>query len=431
MKILVSLLFLSLCLPVYGMTIDQLKNQGNIEVSYTVEPAENIIQYQPVTLEIEIATDRWFARGSQVERFEIDGAVVYHRGISSTNSSRSEGNKTWAVQLWTLVVYPQDSGSLKIPSIDVFVSINVEDSVAVEGTISLDPRMIEVVVPKEMEGLSPWLATSKLTVEENFEGLKEKYQAGDAITHTIITKIEGAPAMLLPRLDTPRIEGLAIYAMQPTVEDYSNRGELVGTRIQQFVYTIERPGRYSLPAQTFYWWNLDSSERQNIEIEALNIVTEDFSIGEAVSTIKNINAYLMDWKTFAIGLFVLTSIALLLRWLLRTGFRKRFKSYQYKKYRGQAFLLAIEQENSALALQHLYEILQGMPDCQGIVTLDAFLQKDEQCFRLLFQLKQVAFAEGNYSPLTINESQLLLDYLNQRASIIWPWQQPINLCLNS
>lgn len=56
MKILVSLLFFSLCLPVYGMTIDQLKSQGNIEVSYTVEPAENIIQYQPVTLEIEIAT---------------------------------------------------------------------------------------------------------------------------------------------------------------------------------------------------------------------------------------------------------------------------------------------------------------------------------------------------------------------------------------
>ena len=88
MRVIYLLLLSIASLPVFAVTLEQLQQQGHLVINYRFSPREQVIQYQPVTIEIEVATDRWFARGVRIDDLDIEGAVINHQGNLSTNSSR-------------------------------------------------------------------------------------------------------------------------------------------------------------------------------------------------------------------------------------------------------------------------------------------------------------------------------------------------------
>ncbi|ARN75758.1 BatD family protein [Oceanicoccus sagamiensis] len=257
-----------------AVTIDELHNSGQLAVSYTIVDKDAITQYQPVMMEIEVSTDRWFASGSRVERFDIQDAIVYRSSQTSTNSSRTVAGTTRALQLWTLVFYPQKSGALTIPKLRLFVSLNTEGNNIVEGYLTLDSQTITVNTPAAMNGVDHWLAANNLTINERYDGLKDSYKPGDAITRTISLRIEGSPAMMLPAIEFPEQKGLALYQVPPKVSESSNRGQLIGTRVEQFIITIEAEGSYQLPGYQYYWWNLQSQQQKLLALEPLAFATD-------------------------------------------------------------------------------------------------------------------------------------------------------------
>jgi hypothetical protein len=84
--------------------------------------------------------------------------------------------------------------------------------------------------------------------------------------------------------ETPAdIPGLSLYAAPAEVRDTSNRGQLVGERIERLVITLEAPGDYELPGLEYDWFNLGSGEFETIVIEPLRFSVSAAGESEASS----------------------------------------------------------------------------------------------------------------------------------------------------
>ncbi|MEH6558587.1 MAG: hypothetical protein V7708_12365 [Oceanicoccus sp.] len=428
MRIVFLVLLCIVSSPAFSATLEQLQQQGHIAISYKLSPSDQAIQYQPVTIEIEIATNRWFSRGTRVENLDIEGAVVNRMGSLSTNSSRQLAGVTWAVQLWTLVIYPQKPGVLSIPAIDLFVSVNTENDPQVEGIISVNKKTLEVIVPESMAAIDQWWATTALTVEQSFQGLKDSYQPGDAITHTIAMSIEDVPAMMLPQLMPASIDGLAVYSPLAVIKDYNNRGILKGTRQQQFIYTVERSGNFSLPAYQFYWWNLVDMKKESIILESQTLIVD----GHDIATISGGRSLLDTFASIPFS-FLFGCISLLiviwggLLWLPKKRLHDYVVQRQAKKQAEQNFLDAIRASNGQLALQALYDLLEQRSS-QWLGTLDKTFGDDKACADLIVQLKRFAYDSGH--ALSVAEAKQLLVFINREQARVWPWQKQVKLSLN-
>ncbi|MFT4768497.1 MAG: hypothetical protein ACI8RN_001634, partial [Glaciecola sp.] len=111
----------------------ELVADNQLRASVGIETQGELYQRAPFFLSVEIATARWFSRGTQVRDLRIPGAVVRPVSTFADNSSRRIEGETWSVQRWRFRVFPQDAGLLAIPGLRVFISVNTATDGAVEG----------------------------------------------------------------------------------------------------------------------------------------------------------------------------------------------------------------------------------------------------------------------------------------------------------
>jgi hypothetical protein len=313
----------------------------------------------------------------------------------------------------------------------ISVSVNAEGNTIVEGSVTLQGRSIEVIAPPVMADIPQWLAAQNLTMTESYEGLQETYIPGDAITRVITMEVEGNPAMMLPEVEFPDTEGLAVYRSPAKVYETSDRGRLVGHREQRFIYTIEQPGRYQLPGYNYHWWNLAAGEKEVINLPALIIGTEGVAgvasevseSGVAEVASDNIDM-LLAYLLFAIV------VLLMVLSLARSGLKQLWLVRQEKSRRNAVFIDAIKSQQPILALQALYHLLECQQQFKGLTTLDAVFAADNQCLQLLNRLKRQAYCSGEPKSLTVAEANMILRYLNQRSEKQWPWNEPVVISLN-
>ena len=117
--IMLAVLMVFVCVSVSADTIAMLQQENKLRIKAWLEPEDNIIARQQVNLQIEVATDKWFSGGTRIGRFEIKDAIVMQREKFAVNSTRIDGDRSWTVQQWTLVVYPQREGLFEIPVISL------------------------------------------------------------------------------------------------------------------------------------------------------------------------------------------------------------------------------------------------------------------------------------------------------------------------
>ena len=111
-ELMLGVMMALVCVSASANTIAQLQQEDKLRIKAWLEPEDNIIARQQVKLQIEVATDKWFSGGTRIGHFEIKDAIVMQREKFAVNSTRTDGDKSWAVQQWTLVVYPQRGSPL-------------------------------------------------------------------------------------------------------------------------------------------------------------------------------------------------------------------------------------------------------------------------------------------------------------------------------
>ena len=115
----------------------------------------------------------------------------------------------------------------------------------------------DAFIPDAAADLNPYLAASRLTIEQSVQRSSEQLKVGDSVTRIVTIQAEETPAMLLPPVTFPAVDGLAVYPAQPALQDKTEgrTDALTATRTDSATYILQRPGDYVLPAIDVRWWN--------------------------------------------------------------------------------------------------------------------------------------------------------------------------------
>lgn len=341
-----------------AISLDELVADNQLQASVSIDTSAELYQRAPFTLSIEIATDRWFSRGTRVRDFRIPGAVVRPVSSFADNSSRRINGETWSVQRWRFRVFPQDAGLLSIPRIRVFISVNTATEGAVEGELLLNSTSAEIDAPPGFENLSTWIASPALSIEQRWDGLLDNYIPGDAITRTRIFVVQDAPGMMLEASQLVETPGLSFYASPAQVVDESNRGTLTGTREESLVITFEAPGQYRIPGLDYVWFNTSTKTLETVSLPALEV---DVLAAEALPVEQQERLQLSLRPSLILGSATVLLLVLLL-WFgrnsslslrARSALKRRLE--QRRSY--SAYLHALQAQNTVRCVQLLYQQL--------------------------------------------------------------------------
>jgi hypothetical protein len=79
------------------------------------------------------------------------------------------------------------------------------------------------------------------------------------------------PGMMLPEVPTPKLTGVAVYPDRPEVSDQTERGDLVGKRIESLTYVCEKAGSVVIPGVQMRWWNPTESAWKEHTLPEINL----------------------------------------------------------------------------------------------------------------------------------------------------------------
>jgi len=390
----------------YAMTIDELIAENKLSIKTDIRQDEQHIIGQPLVVAIEVATNRWFAKGTQIRRFELADTIVLANSEISINGTKTVDGQTWSTQTREITLYPRRHGNYTLPAITVQVSVNTASHGVVEGTIETKPQDFTITLPETLTNIEHFIVSPrvKLEVNSNYESNDEKnYAIGDAITQTITITAQDAPAMMIPPIQREEMAGLSIYQNTPQVFDKSNRGDLLGTRIESFTYILEQSGKYEIPEQVTFWWDTSSNELQEILIPALS-----FNVGHSAARRSTAISSLFSLKQavwfIVIALIVVSAVLILYRyrsnlWVLYAKITRLEQRVAKKN-----FLQAVANHNYISAIDCLYRYS---------LLININLEKVKS--PLILSLNKVAFDNRSQAiTYTLQDAKELLSVLTKK-----------------
>jgi hypothetical protein len=363
--LLLAPLLLLASMTVTATTLDELLQADKVRIKTWIEPVEGIVARQQVNLQIEVATDKWFSGGTRIGHVEIKDAIVLQREQFAVNSTRQDGGKTWTVQQWAIVIYPQRDGSFEIPAISLTLSIAGENLEVITGKTETQPMTFSAELPAALQDQQDWVATTDFEVNDSFDKSFEELKIGDALIRTISMSASNLPAMMLPKVMTADIPGIAIYAKPPRLTDKVNRGDYLAERTQQITYVFENPGEFELPEEIFHWWNLATQSAEMVTLPAQTLVITGLP-GQSAGQLKESQAGLYEKLKDNLSLIFLAGLIVVLLfaafWLARRWFSGFKRDHSSATPPSRSWLLkqarqACRQNNPEQALNYLYQWL--------------------------------------------------------------------------
>lgn len=342
--------------------------RDNVSVRAYTEPADTVYTGQMLRLIVEVQTDTWFTTAPRYPELSLDGAIALLPESFGVNFSTRSGGVTRAGQRQRYVIFPQRSGELRIPPINVILAVSRNGHPGEPVTVSTESLTIDVVSPPGSDNKSSFLSVSNLDVSDDWNRSLDDLMVGDAITRTVTLSADGVFALVLPAIAFPEIDGFTAYSETPRLDDHSSRGSYSATREDSVTYVIAKAGDYVLPQIEFSWFDLD---RRQVVSEILEAVPISVAINpnvhyEAVSdeiaqagkrTYATILLSIFDWSmrnihwliAIAVILYILTRLCLRMvgvsiNWLIVRRQRRRSSEKQYFDEMLAALRIADEDE---------------------------------------------------------------------------------------
>jgi len=408
-------------------TIDNLINQDKLIISLAVNESELQIVGQALVVSIEIATDRWFATGTNVQNFALTDVVMQANNIATINGSKRVKGQSWATQTHEITLYPTLAGSYQLPEINVNVSVNTENDGIITGVISTKETGFSIALPEALIGIENFIVSPEviLTIDGQFDADKN-YSIGEAITQTITITASDTPAMMIPEINLTNIseanksgktkeetaEGISIYHKPAQVFDKSNRGSLSGSRVESFTYIFEKSGNYVLAEQVIYWWNSQSNTLETLLIPASSwSVSGQGSIRQqqSITRLRDLNFNLATLFVIALTFLVLTLAYLIfIKHHQLISFYKKVTKYEQRQLRRQ-FLSCITKKEYLIATQILYQY-----------SLTLGNHAEVKSYTLTEQLNQLAFqgnpSKGSSLTFSINDAKSLIKQIARNTA---------------
>ncbi|MCX7515071.1 BatD family protein [Frateuria hangzhouensis] len=169
---------------------------------------------------------------------------------------------------------PQHAGTIELPSLSFqgeLIDPSDPDSFFAMGspTTAASPAITINVEPVPPHwGASAWLPARALSL--TLEGLPAdgKLHVGQPLDLAMTVQATGLPYEALPALSLPDLPGATVYPDKPVTATRNDGQWLVGRRQQNFAVVPGRPGKFTLPAITLKWWNVQTGQAEEARIPA-------------------------------------------------------------------------------------------------------------------------------------------------------------------
>ncbi|MEY8213829.1 MAG: hypothetical protein RPR97_05010 [Colwellia sp.] len=344
----------------FAKSVEDLIKNNELSIKIKLEASESGVAKQPITLVIEVATNRWFARGTKIHDVTLAETVILPLSEFAINGTERINGTTWAVQTREIVIYPMQVGVYELAPILVDVSINTEHDGIVSGTIQTKALEFETSKPAELKDIEEYIVTPELSIAiEGVFDTNHEYRVGEAITETVTITVKDVPAMMIAPLAKIQIAGVSIYQKPEKLSDKKVRGTITGTREESTTYIFEEAGDHHLPQQTIYWWNPETLQLESEIIPARKWSVAGKYVGNKQSS-ENTSTWPLDVK-----IVVNLIIATFLFYIIWQSYKyKKRLIYLYEKLTNKSsrdckrsFLKAVHNKQWRLACQQLYHFI--------------------------------------------------------------------------
>jgi hypothetical protein len=239
-------------------------------VSASIDPARVVVG-QKATLVVTVLAPNYMPAPPVLPDFQVRNAVT--RPLGAINQTETRDGIAYAGIRYEFAIFPQEEGSFAIADQKIGVTYAAAPPQASKVTLDVPRLALEAFVPEPAQSLDPFVSSNAISFGQNVKQSSQELRVGDSITRTVTTKADGTPAMLLPPVTFAKIDGLALYPAEPSVQDNVERrtGVLSATRIDEATYILERAGDYTLPPIELAWWNTRESKVERTRIDSVNV----------------------------------------------------------------------------------------------------------------------------------------------------------------
>lgn len=277
-------------------------------------PATSFWVGQRVPLFVELRAKGSFAGTASFDLPAIPGAIVIKIG-NPVVSSETVGETTWFVQTHEFAFFAQREGEWNVPEFPVRFSHRqgfVGDPIGEQETV---PQFtLKLKRPPGTESVGFLITTSALELQESWEPEPDAAQVGDVIKRRIRQRASNVSGMALPPAPVNDLPGIRIYTQDAETIDENQRGEFIGNRNETITYLFTEPGKATLPAITFRWWD---PEKEVLESKTFPAVTVDISSLPGQTDVEESGARSVSWKLWGSGLLLVVLVGIVLRYRTR------------------------------------------------------------------------------------------------------------------
>lgn len=229
----------------------------NIFMQVTTDKKSVYVQEQVlVTIKLFSKFD-W--QGKELQAFELNDALF--EAVNENEYITQINDTPHVVYEITLVVYPQKSGALVIPSLEFLVQLRSQRRSLLSfnnGPVSRArsaPINIAVKPIPVNNGNDVWLPAKAVQLQQHWSHDIASLIAGEPVTRTITMLADGLSKAQLPPLNLPTHTDINSYTdKEQTDEQRSSKG-IISQRIETVAMVPNQAGLITLPEVKVKWWN--------------------------------------------------------------------------------------------------------------------------------------------------------------------------------
>lgn len=237
--------------------------QEAVLVRTSLKPDSGAVVGQHVRLFVDVLFPGEMPRPPRVEMPEMAGVQIFHFESQATTMNDRIDGRDYVGQRFEFALYARRGGALTVPAARVTL-LDREGNET--GTLQGKPASVEIAVPAGMDISRPSIASTKVTLDEQWQPAPTTtFKAGDALVRTITRQADDVPGLAMRDFTFPDSPGLRVYVEPPRSDDRVERGALTGRRVDRVTYVFEAGGRFALGGVEQPWWDLDTRRMRQAE----------------------------------------------------------------------------------------------------------------------------------------------------------------------
>ena len=237
--------------------------------------AKKVKVKQPFELRISVYTQTWFTTAPNLDNIVIPGSITIKKDRAQ-GSYETINNVRYTLLNFDFIVFPIKEGELLIPEISLKYS--TPDKGDFKGKdVERKTEALRVMVDSLGNdfSLSNWLVAGNFNVSESWNKDMGALKVGDVVERKISIKAAGTLAALLPSSDSLSISWGRVYHRTPILENRMVNGILKSERTETVTILLEKPGKFVIPEQNYFWWNPEKRKNYSKSLSERKIIIED------------------------------------------------------------------------------------------------------------------------------------------------------------